>query len=60
MATKRLSFFYNYLKEGKYGNPCKEFENYQRQWYIEKDKTFLLQRDKNQYKCVSIKRKLNF
>lgn len=41
-------------------NPCKEFKNYQRQWYIEKDKTFLLQRDKNQYKCVSIKRRLNF
>ena len=40
-------------------NPSKEFEDYQRQWFIQKDKKLLLKRDKKQFKCISIRSKNN-
>ena len=38
-------------------NSSKEFENYQIQWFIKKDRKLLRERDKKQFKCISIRRK---
>ena len=38
-------------------NPSKEFEEYQKQWFIQKDKKLFRERDKKQFKCISIRSK---